>query len=46
MAAKVRGKKAAADAEEEVAPVDEEATVSSPISPLTNLPPITLTAPS
>jgi Ca2+-transporting ATPase len=46
MAAKVRGKKAAADVEEEVAPVDEEATVSSPMSPLTNLPPITLTAPS
>jgi P-type Ca2+ transporter type 2C len=46
MAAKVRGKKAAADAEEEVAPVDEEAAVSSPTSPLTNLPPITLTAPS
>jgi Ca2+-transporting ATPase len=46
MAAKVRGKKAAADAEEEVAPVDEEAAVSSPMPPLTNLPPITLTAPS
>jgi Ca2+-transporting ATPase len=45
MAAKVHGKKAA-DAEEEVAPLDEEAAVSSPMSPLANLPPITLTAPS
>ena len=46
MAAKVRGKKAAADAEAEVAPLDEEVAVSSPMSPLTNPPPITLTAPS
>jgi P-type Ca2+ transporter type 2C len=46
MAAKVRGKKAAADTEAEVAPIDEEVAVSSPMPPLTNLPPITLTAPS
>jgi hypothetical protein len=46
MAAKVRGKKAAADAGAEAAPVDEEVVVSSPMPPLTNLPPITLTAPS
>jgi P-type Ca2+ transporter type 2C len=46
MAAKVRGKKAATDTEAEVAPIDEEVAVSSPMPPLTNLPPITLTAPS
>jgi Ca2+-transporting ATPase len=48
MVAKVRGKKAP-DAEEEITPADEEAAVSSPmspVSPMTNLPPITLTAPS
>ena len=42
---KVPGKKSA-DAEQEAAPVDEEAATSSPMSPPTNLPPITLTAPS
>jgi Ca2+-transporting ATPase len=44
MVAKVRGKKTG-NPEEEAAHVDEEATVSSPMSPMTNLPPITLTAP-
>ena len=48
MLAKVRDKKAACT-EEEAGPVDEEAAVASPMSPMlspTNLPPITLTAPS
>ena len=46
---KVRGRKAADDEVEIVVRVDEEAAVSSPMSPTSpprNLPPITLTAPS
>jgi Ca2+-transporting ATPase len=48
LVAKVRGKKPGV-AGEDVAPVDEETAISSPmspVSPLTNVPPITLTAPS
>jgi Ca2+-transporting ATPase len=49
MVAKVRGRKAAGAGEEVTPVVDEEAAVASPMSPMsppTNLPPITLTAPS
>lgn len=45
MGAKVHGKKTS-NPEEEAAHADEEAAVSSPMSPMTNLPPITLTVPS